>query len=913
MNASDKLPRSGYIQTIYKYLLGLIKKLDANTQSLRSRMNALTALANGGGVPAGTIEAEVVDARVDSFGQVYANLGEAVRGGFATSAAAIEACVKGISYTYDSYRHGSVNMESGEVANTTKSVRTDMINPDDVALVHIPTGYQAYLFSYSSNAYLGRSNLGKLGVDLTGAELKAYKDNTTTIRITVYNLVTTDDFTVSEFLGTGAYIKIKMAVADDIRALGRDVGNIEDGMETLVQNIAEISDDITEINSDIIEINENLSYIYDEYYQGSVNIDTGEVANTTKSVRTDLINPDDVIKLHITDGYQTYLFSYDSDGEYLGRTNLGKLGIDLTGAELKARKENTAYIRVTVYNLVTTDDFTVPEFLATGSYIQTDKVETLVQRVYEISGEIDNIKSDIIEINENLSYIYDEYRQGGVNMESGEVVNTTKSVRTDAIDPDIISMLHVPAGYQAYLFSYSADAYIGRTNLGKLGIDLTGAELKARKENTAYIRVTVYNLVTTDDFTVEQFLATGAYIKTKATVADDIKSLESEVRGIEESMETFVSEVEMLKYNDVYYANGLIRRCYNPYKNGGSRVLVGQLHCHDEGWNQDETAPELYDTSSHEETMQNYRIAGYDFVTLTNYSYFPLTHVDDNDMPQGLTWLCDSAEVPFYGGTDDKDGLYEKIKHIVAFNISSVDGWQDFVPLKDLPDELKSQGAMISIAHPYWTSTYVKPEAIDKLRGRIRFCEVWDGITEYHRERGDGAPNYVTYPDGKGSDYAFEHMIDNGLVTWAVAISDVHSGLATNPIFKRGCVKVYADENSRFEILKNLASGNFYASSNVDTSITSVSFSNGTYRIETGSSTAVTKFMKEGGTVIKTVTGNIAEYTMNGSEKYVRAVISWDTGNVDYNGDPIYEKVWVQPIINLFKPDYDNYFDYSLM
>lgn len=80
MNASDKLPRSGYIQTIYEYLLGLIKKLDANTQSLRSRMNALTALANSGGVPAGTIEAEVTDARVDSSGQVYANLGEAVRG-----------------------------------------------------------------------------------------------------------------------------------------------------------------------------------------------------------------------------------------------------------------------------------------------------------------------------------------------------------------------------------------------------------------------------------------------------------------------------------------------------------------------------------------------------------------------------------------------------------------------------------------------------------------------------------------------------------------------------------------------------------------------------------------------------------------------------------------------------------------
>ena len=80
MNASEKLPRNGHIQTIYEYLLGLIKKLDASIGSVRSRMNALTTLANSGGVPAGTIEAEVVDARVDSSGQVYANLGEAVRG-----------------------------------------------------------------------------------------------------------------------------------------------------------------------------------------------------------------------------------------------------------------------------------------------------------------------------------------------------------------------------------------------------------------------------------------------------------------------------------------------------------------------------------------------------------------------------------------------------------------------------------------------------------------------------------------------------------------------------------------------------------------------------------------------------------------------------------------------------------------
>lgn len=862
----------------------------AATASLQAQIDQIAQAAG-----TGSADTEVAQARVAEDGTTYQTLKERLDSENLTLQNSISAVVNNISVSYDQYSNGSVNMETGEVTASTKSVITEQIDTSKIIKLYIPSGYQTYLYSYASDGtYLGRTNLGKLGVNLGGTELAAYKLGTSKIRTSVYNLNTTDNFPVNDFLATGAYLK---------------TGKID----VIEGEVAALSSDIDDIQSDISDINSTLTFTYDSYHQGSVNMETGAVADTTKSVRTDLITADDVIKLHIPDGYQAYLFSYDSDGEYLGRSNLGKVGVDLSGAELKAYKANTTAIRVTVYNLVMTDDFTVPEFLATGSYIQTDRIETLTQNITELSDDITDINSDIIEINETLSYTYDEYRQGSVNMETGEVANTTKSVRTNMINVDDISMLHIPTGYQAYLFSYTSDSYIGRSNLGKLGVDLTGAQLKALKENTATVRVTVYNLVTTDDFTVPEFLETGAYIKTKAAVADDIKSLEQEVENIESSMETFVSEVEQLKYNDTYYANGLIRRCYNPYKNGGSRVLVGQLHCHDEGWNQSETGPELYDTASHIETMQNYRTAGYDFVTLTNYGYFPITHVDDADMPEGLTWLCDSAEVPFYGGTDDKDGLYEKIKHIVTYNLEATDGWQDFVPLKNIPDELKSSGSMVSIAHPYWTSTYVKPEAIDKLRGRIRFCEVWDGLTEYHRERGDGAPDYVTYPTGKSSDYAFEHMIDNGLVTWALAISDVHSGLASNGIFKRGCVKVFADNNNRFEILKNLASGNFYASSNVDTSITSVAFSNGTYSIETGSATAVTKFMKENGTVVKTVTGNVAEYTLNGSEKYVRAVVSWDTGEVDYAGEPIYEKVWTQPVINIFKPDYDNYFDYSLI
>lgn len=76
MNASEKLPRNGYIQTIYEYLLGLIKKLDTNTQSLRSCMNALAASPAGSGGDVGT---ELRDIRTGYDGTEYESAGDAVR------------------------------------------------------------------------------------------------------------------------------------------------------------------------------------------------------------------------------------------------------------------------------------------------------------------------------------------------------------------------------------------------------------------------------------------------------------------------------------------------------------------------------------------------------------------------------------------------------------------------------------------------------------------------------------------------------------------------------------------------------------------------------------------------------------------------------------------------------------------
>ena len=78
-----------------------------------------------------------------------------------------------------------------------------------------------------------------------------------------------------------------------------------------------------------------------------------------------------------------------------------------------------------------------------------------------------------------------------------------------------------------------------------------------------------------------------------------------------------------------------------------------------------------------------------------------------------------------------------------------------------------------------------------------------------------------------------------------------------------------------------------------------VSFADGTLTIDIGDEDATTVFLKEGGTVLSAVTGTEAAYTLDGTEKYVRAVITLSSG----------ERIWTQPIINLFTQDYDNYFD----
>lgn len=334
---------------------------------------------------------------------------------------------------------------------------------------------------------------------------------------------------------------------------------------------------------------------------------------------------------------------------------------------------------------------------------------------------------------------------------------------------------------------------------------------------------------------------------------------------------------ENLKPNDTYETDGCIYRCYNPYKNSGNLTLTGQLHCHTVGTGSGETQ---YMTP--EQLCQYYKDNGYDFMTITDYShinYYNGKPTHPITLPENFVWLCDSFEVSI--PSDAK----HPIKHMCLYNIQDNITISEYKSIQDMVDICKSVGGIISMAHPMYISTYYTSNMMKEVDNGLRFCEVYDGLIHSKGEE--------IHPDDKETDFAWETLLDNGVITWGIAISDQH----VDNDFKNGCVKVFSDTLSRIEIMKNLCCGNFYATTNSDKKLNKISFENGEVIVETGDANAVVSFKKENGELLDTIIGEMAKYKLTGTEKYVRAIVTFEDG----------EKIWTQPIINISNMS-DNYF-----
>ena len=217
-------------------------------------------------------------------------------------------------------------------------------------------------------------------------------------------------------------------------------------------------------------------------------------------------------------------------------------------------------------------------------------------------------------------------------------------------------------------------------------------------------------------------------------------------------------------------------------------------------------------------------------MTITDYShiaYYGGMPSHPATLPDDFVWLFDSFEVSI-----PNDSTH-KIKHICVYNVNAPISVNVYMSINDVVKSFKALGYILDFAHPMWTSTYYTPTQMQETDYGLRFCEVYNGLTQ-----SSGA---VSYPEGKDIDFAWEALLDKGIITWGIAVTDQHVASG----FKDGCVKVFADDLSREAIIKSLCLGNFYASTDADSAINSITFVDGTITIDIGDSGASTVFMKE--------------------------------------------------------------------
>ena len=423
-------------------------------------------------------------------------------------------------------------------------------------------------------------------------------------------------------------------------------------------------------------------------------------------------------------------------------------------------------------------------------------------------------------------------------------------------------------------------------------------------------------------------------------------------------------EKDIIPYNDTMLIGKSMRKVYNPYKDAKDYQYTGQMHCH--CWTKysefSDRIPYLYNHPDYNAIYAEYGVsvpisitgfhnisnttkpgstvklgdavvaasaarflsqhknAGYDFMSITDYSVYGDVTQKPSVIPENLLWLWSAYET-----TTKTLGVGQHmVVHNVASDRSIMYGQGTF---KDIMRILEDEGCIVQWPHPTDMGTPVTPDngVVETVKSRLRFMEVYDGIsTCKYSNGGDRTDRTVDVllpdilPDGP-----YDQMLTQGNFIFCMAISDERPAIGRGSVdtdegprntsittennvynLKNGCVKVFGNYLSQEDILDSLLTGNFYASSDVDASIQSVAISNGVYTIDTGMEGIVVEFLKENSTILSTInttqSNTIASYTIQGDEKFVRARVYKMMENVSPN--PHYwfvDKdwcIWTQPL-----------------
>ena len=552
-----------------------------------------------------------------------------------------------------------------------------------------------------------------------------------------------------------------------------------------------------------------------------------------------------------------YIYTYDSQGNFEGPPKYLNASTNTYQFTALATKKYRASFGNSP--LETINDFNGDEF----AFYQSKDEFARKQDVSDIQDDVDELTDTI---NGETILLSDSFVRGDWEISSGKMVykpNHSWRVTTDQyVTYDRNITFTIDSGFRVY-FTMVDTSY-------------------NRTDNSGWV---------TGEYTVEpyiNYLPIIAKTEEDTSVSADITEFSQAVHSKDPSLTERINAIEAkeeksyfdIKWNEEYYDGHTIRRCYNPYKNGGNNVYVGQLHCHTVGTG---SVEEQYATP--DELCAIYKNNGYDFMTITDYGFITTyggKSAHPTTVPTDFLWLTDSQEISIPSGRG------RAIKHMCVYNAEDGITFESYASIQEVVDYLTPHGYIVSLAHPMWSHTYLTPAQIKAdTKFGLRFVEVYDGLTHSGGEE--------VYPSGMSTDFAWQTLLDSKVYPWGIAISDSHP--ISNSDIVNGCVKVFADALTRTNIMKNLCEGNFYASTNVSASLTGIDFTDGVLTVNTGDNSATTTFMKENGTVVKTVTGGTASYSLSGNEQYVRAVVELQSG----------EKIWTQPIINIIDDEYGYY------
>ena len=196
-----------------------------------------------------------------------------------------------------------------------------------------------------------------------------------------------------------------------------------------------------------------------------------------------------------------------------------------------------------------------------------------------------------------------------------------------------------------------------------------------------------------------------------------------------------------------------------------------------------------------EEVTEWYRSHGYHFLALTDHRIAS----ESRSVADGFIQLS-GIEMD---GIDPDVGIFhllglgfERAPDLSCY-AANPDWVETFLDMQETIDLLRDAGAIVSVAHPYWSSEMSKD-----LLGRDGYfaLEVYNGGCEV--------------VNGKGfSSVHWDDLLATGRRVWAIAADDSHWQPQDPPDAGLGWVWVKAPALTRDAILAALAGGYFYASS----------------------------------------------------------------------------------------------------